>query len=196
MPASATAAAIADGRQLRRVVLDVQPLAHDVGRELLEARQVLEAPLESATSSRQSIPSTLKVDSACSSQTVQVTARTHLVACSRPGGVRGRALLHVLEALLEQADDVLVVERVEDHAPARRGADEAHAAEQPQLMGDGRFAQTEQSREVADAQLGPRERVEDPDAGGVAQDLEGLGQRGDRRRSSSSGSVCRPCLNI
>ena len=40
MPASATAAAIADGRQLRRVVLDVQPLAHQVGGEVLQARQV------------------------------------------------------------------------------------------------------------------------------------------------------------
>ena len=35
--------------------------------------------------------------------------------------------------------------------------------------------------EVADAQLGARERVEHPDARGVAEHLEGLGERDDRR---------------
>ena len=46
MPASATAAAIVDGRQLGGVVFHVQPLPHQVGGEVLEAGQVLEPPLE------------------------------------------------------------------------------------------------------------------------------------------------------
>jgi hypothetical protein len=36
------------------------------------------------------------------------------------------------------------------------------------LVGDGRLAQPEQRGDVAHAQLGPRQRVENPDARGVA----------------------------
>ena len=84
----------------------------------------------------------------------------------------------MLQPLREQADDVVVVEGVEDHLARRGGADEAHAAQQPELVRDGRLAEAEQRRDVADAELGARERVEDPHAGGVAEDLEGLGERG------------------
>ena len=46
MPVSATASAIADVEHLRGVVLHVEPLPHQIGGEVLEAGQVLEAPLE------------------------------------------------------------------------------------------------------------------------------------------------------
>ena len=54
-----------------------------------------------------------------------------------------------------------------------------HAAQQPKLMRHGRLAQPEDAREVADRHFGPRQRIQNPDARRVAQDLEGLSQGGD-----------------
>ena len=116
------------------------------------------------------MPSILKVDSACSSQTVQV-------ACGRGSRRRGyavgrwRALLDVLEPLLEQADDVLVVERVEDIG--RRAA--AARARMPRSSrswwetADSREA--EQAARSHDAELRARQRVENADARRVAEKL-------------------------
>jgi hypothetical protein len=96
---------------------------------------------------------------------------------SRPG----RSFLHVLEPLLEQADDVVIVGDVIDVAADATRLDEAHAAQQAELVGDGGLGQAEQAGEVADRNLGPGEGVEDPHPGGVAEDLEGFGQGGDGR---------------
>src|SRR5436190_7690338 len=86
-----------------------------------------------ATSSRQSMPSILKVDSACSSQTVQVAAA---MSALRPGQVdalvRARAdvlvatrgqgghrlaflLLDALVRLRKEPDHVVIVQGVEHH---------------------------------------------------------------------------------
>ncbi len=83
----------------------------------------------------------------------------------------------MLQPLLEQADDVLVVERVKHPAAGAAPAHEPHAAQQPELMRHGRVAQADDLRDLADAPLGPRDRVEDAHARGVAEDLERLGQR-------------------
>src|SRR5205814_3471591 len=138
-------------------------------------RRFLNRRSSSATSSRQSIPSTEKVDSVWSSHTEQGTdlgvigrplhflrrvgPHPHALALGRsktrrPRAGRGRsrkwtphearrpcrssaslfALLHVLEPLLEQTDDVLIVERIEDHSSSTARAHQAHAAEQAKLM--------------------------------------------------------------
>src|SRR5262245_27100413 len=114
------------------------------------------------TSSRQSIPSTLKVDSACTSQTEHVadlgdiSEHSHCVAlcdshgAPQPSPLRGlqavwfgadflrrRPFLDVLEPLLEKANDVLIVEGVEHHSSLPAGANQPHAAKQPQLVRDG-----------------------------------------------------------
>jgi len=86
-------------------------------------------------------------------------------------------LFHVLEPLLEQPDDVLVVERIEHHAAGAPGAHDAHAAQEAQLMRDGGLAEAEQTRQIADAQLGTGQGVEHPHARGVAEQLEGVGER-------------------
>ena len=83
----------------------------------------------------------------------------------------------VAEPLLEQPRDVLVVERVEDHPPVAARTDQPHAAKQAKLVGYGGFAEVEQRRKVADAQLRVRERIEDPHARGVSQNAEGVGER-------------------
>ena len=136
----------------------------DVGVERFEAGQAPSRRSRMATSSWQSIPSTLKTDSAWTSQTVQV------VSCIA-------ALLHVPQALLEQADDVLVVERVVDLPPSAPRAHEAHAAQQPQLVRDGRLADPDQLGDIADAQLSAGERVENPDSRRIAQHSERVGER-------------------
>lgn len=89
------------------------------------------------------------------------------------------ALAHVLEALGEQAHDVKVVERIEDELPGTPWAHEAHAAEEAQLVRDGRFRHPEQGGEVADVALAVREGVEDADARGIAQHFEGVGEGRD-----------------
>ena len=87
----------------------------------------------------------------------------------------------MLEPLLEQADNVVVVGDVVDVAADAARLHEPHAAQQAQLMGDGGLGESEELREVAHRHLGPGEGVEDAHARGVAEDLEGLGQSGDRR---------------
>ena len=53
---------------------------------------------------------------------------------------------------------------VEDVPAVAARAHEPHAAQQPQLVGDGGLRQAEQLGEVADRHLGARERVEDAHA--------------------------------
>ena len=69
-----------------------------------------------------------------------------------PCGAR-RAFLHVLAPLRQQPDDVVVIEAVEDHAAVTASANEPEAAEEAELMRDGRFRKAEKGREVADAEL-------------------------------------------
>ena len=83
----------------------------------------------------------------------------------------------MLQPLREQPDDVVVVEGVEDETSVAARAHEAHAAQQAELMRNSRLGQPEQFRQVADAQLGPRQRVEHPHARHVAEGLEGFGER-------------------
>ena len=85
----------------------------------------------------------------------------------------------MLEPLLEQANDVVIVEGIEDHAAVAARTDETHAAQQTQLVGNGRLAEAEQARDVAHAELGAGERIQDAHARRVAQQLEGLGEGAD-----------------
>jgi hypothetical protein len=87
-------------------------------------------------------------------------------------------LLHVLQTLRKETDDVVVVEAVVDEPALAARANQAQAAEQPELMRHRRFARPEEGGEIADAQLGPRKRVEHADARDVAQRLEGFGEGG------------------
>jgi hypothetical protein len=81
-------------------------------------------------------------------------------------------LLDVPAALIEQSADVVVVELVVDLAPDAAGADDPKGAEQAELVGDGRLGQTDDLREIRDAQLGVGERIHEPDPGRVAEDRE------------------------
>ncbi len=63
--------------------------------------------------------------------------------------------------------------------PSRRGAHDPRVSQEAELVRHGRFAEAELGGEVAHAQLRTRERVEDPDAGGVAEDAENLGEAFD-----------------
>jgi hypothetical protein len=78
------------------------------------------------------------------------------------------AFLHMLDPLLEQPDDVLVVERVEDHPAGAPGAHEAHVPQQPQLVRDGRLGKVQAGRQILDAELRARERIEHAHARQVA----------------------------
>ena len=83
------------------------------------------------------------------------------------------------QALPKQGEHVLVVEGVENHPAVAAGADDPRVAQQAELVRHRRFGDAELGGEVADAQLRARQRVEDPDAGGVAEHAENLGQAFD-----------------
>ena len=103
------------------------------------------------------------------------------------------ALLNVFEALCKQFDDVLIVQRVENHLTRTAWPYESLMAQQPKLVGDSRFAQSHELRDVAYAQLGPGKRVKNPHARHVSEDPEGL-------RQGRSGAVrkqrCLRSMNI
>lgn len=84
-------------------------------------------------------------------------------------------LLDVSKCLLKQSDDVLVVEGVKHLSAGATGPHEPHAAQQTELMRDRRLADTEDACEIADAQLAARERIQNPDACGIAEQPEGIG---------------------
>jgi hypothetical protein len=94
----------------------------------------------------------------------------------------------VFEPLREQADDVLVVERVVHQPAVAPRTHEAHAPQQAKLMRHGRFAQAQESGEIADAQLRARERVEHADTCRVAKHLERFGEC-DHRRLGEKGAL-------
>jgi hypothetical protein len=48
--------------------------------------------------------------------------------------------------------------------------------EEPQLMGYGRFTEAKYLGNVSDAEFAARKHVQDADAGGIAQHLEGVGE--------------------
>src|SRR5580765_4991836 len=58
----------------------------------------------------------------------------------------------------------------------------AQAAKKTELMRDGRLGGSEQRRQVADAELGTRQRAQHADARRVAERLECLGEALDRHR--------------
>jgi len=88
----------------------------------------------------------------------------------------------MLPPLGQEPDDVLVVEALEDHAARAARANEPEAAEEAELMRDGRFRQAQQRCEIAHAELRCGERTEEPDARRIAQSVENLRQAldGDR----------------
>ena len=59
---------------------------------------------------------------------------------------RSRVLLDVLARVVEEADDVVVVERVEGQPAGAADADQARGAEQAQLVRNGRFGQADERR--------------------------------------------------
>ena len=171
----------ARGAQHRGVVGDVQLLAHHVDRQALHAGQRREPALEDHrffgavhagdAEHRLGVHRALRADR---------RRRGPVLTRSR---LRGRrlGLLDVAQALPEERHDVAVVERVEHHAAGPARAHQPQRAQQPQLMRRGRLAQAEQRRQIADAQLAVRQRVEHAHARRIAERAEGLGQRLDRR---------------
>src|SRR5688572_6887729 len=116
------------------------------------------------TSSWQSMPSTRKTASACSSHVAHATLDSGAI----PGGLAA-GLLHMPQSLAEQRQHVLVVERVENHPALAPRPDDAGVAQQAELMRHGRLGDAELTGEIADAELRPRQRIENPHARRIAE---------------------------
>src|SRR5262245_10603528 len=97
-------------------------------------------------------------------------------------------LADVPQALLEQIEHVLVVERVVDAAAFAAPLDDAHRAHQAQLMRDGGFAEPDVFGDFVDAELPARQGVDDADAGGIAEDTERFRERLDGRGVDREGA--------
>src|SRR6185503_9248427 len=103
------------------------------------------------TSSWQSMPSTRKTASACSSQTAHVTLVG--VGCGLTDVVDmasglAAGLLYVPQTLTKQREHVLVVERVENHPALAPRPDDANVAQETKLMRDGRLGDAELTGKV------------------------------------------------
>jgi hypothetical protein len=84
----------------------------------------------------------------------------------------------------------MVVERIVGLTAGSPDAHEARASQESELVGDGRFAEADESRQVADAAFAMAECVDDPHPCGVAEQLEDIGNRMDRsRRQQACGNV-------
>jgi hypothetical protein len=75
-----------------------------------------------------------------------------------------------------QLQNVVIVNGIKHLASRSPRPHEPHGPQQPQLMGDSRFAHTYERRDVADAQLAICQRIEDPDASGIAKHTERFGE--------------------
>jgi hypothetical protein len=92
----------------------------------------------------------------------------------------------VFEALCEEADDMLVVEGIENLLSGTAGTDQTGPAQQPKLVRDSRFAEVQELGDISHAQFGARDSVENPYARGIAENLESVSERGDRRVGQQS----------
>jgi hypothetical protein len=93
----------------------------------------------------------------------------------------------VFETLCEEADDMLVVEGIKNLLSSTAGTDETGPSEQPKLVRDGRFAEVQELGDISHAQFGARDRVENPHARRIAENLEGVSESGDRGVGQQSG---------
>ena len=80
----------------------------------------------------------------------------------------------MLACVVQQADHVVVVERVVRHAPDSAHSDEACGPEQPKLVRNRRFRGPDERREVANTPLSMRKRVNQAHARRIAQQPEDL----------------------
>jgi hypothetical protein len=88
-------------------------------------------------------------------------------------------LLHVPQALPEERQNVLIVECVVDEPSFAPGPDDPSVPQQPKLMRNRRLGQPEQPGEVANAELAPRQHVENANPRGIAEYFEDVCKRAD-----------------
>ena len=93
----------------------------------------------------------------------------------------------MLARIVQQTDDVMIVERIERHAAGPPDTDESRGPEQPQLVRDGRPGQAHECRQVADAPLAIRQRINQADPRGIAEQLEDVRDSLDRSPAKQTG---------
>jgi hypothetical protein len=84
---------------------------------------------------------------------------------------------HVRLRLLEQFDDVVVVESVVNQTSRAARPDEPRPAHQTKLVRHGGLANPNQGRDIADAQLAAAQRIQNPNAGGIAKHAKDVRER-------------------
>ena len=84
-------------------------------------------------------------------------------------------LLYVAARVVEEAGNVVVVDRIERKPAGAADAHQPRAPEQPKLMGDCRFGHADQTREIADTAFALHQRINQTNAGGIAEEPENVG---------------------
>jgi hypothetical protein len=82
----------------------------------------------------------------------------------------------MMNAHIQNAVDMVVVERIEYSFSASARLDELGAFQHAELMGNGGLRQSQQACDIADAQLGLAERVENTDPRRITEYLEKFGE--------------------
>jgi hypothetical protein len=82
----------------------------------------------------------------------------------------------VTETFSEEIADMAVIQRIVDDPAIFPMPDDPQGAEQPQLMGYGRFCGSQETGDVANAEFFQGKSVENTDSGGVAKHLERFGK--------------------
>ena len=160
--------------QLCRVILDVQALAHHVGGNRFETGERLQAPFQD----HDFLVAVHALDAEHGFRVKLARGACHLGGTGHGRGLAA-GLLHVSQTLTKEREHVLVIEGVENHPAFTPGADDASVPEQTQLVGNRRLGHAKLAGQVAHAQLGARQRVENPHPRGIAEDAKDLGQTVD-----------------
>lgn len=82
----------------------------------------------------------------------------------------------MLDSGVEYAVNMIIVEGIEHDFAVASGLDELIGFEHTELMGYGGLGQSEDSRNITNAKLLFKQRIENPDSCGVAEHLEQLGE--------------------
>jgi hypothetical protein len=80
------------------------------------------------------------------------------------------------QTLSEDGSHVFVLQRVVNDLSFPAVLHQPGLPKSPQLMGDGGLAHVQERGDVADAHFGPQQGAKYPDSGGIAENLEKVGQ--------------------
>ena len=94
----------------------------------------------------------------------------------------------MLARVVQQADDVMVIQRIEGQPSGAAHPYETGASQQPELVGDRGLGHADERRQVTHATLAMTERIHETNASRITQQLEDLGHGIDVTAGQKAGA--------